>query len=270
MDINSDDVQDDKKSVSEEKGSQTGSQTGPQEQVGSAARSSDFRPEYRKKAIRSYVLRAGRMTEGQRNAFSRGWSFYGLKLDDGPIDAEIIFGRKAPLIIEIGFGMGDSLLQMASAAPDQDFIGIEVHPPGVGRLIASAEEQQITNLRVYLADATDVLNECIPAQSLQRLQLYFPDPWHKKKHNKRRIVQPQFVQLIRDKLEVGGVLHMATDWQHYAEQMLEVLEVAPGFKNTVAEQQYSPRPDYRPLTKFEKRGERLGHGVWDLLYQKID
>jgi tRNA (guanine-N7-)-methyltransferase len=166
--------------------------------------------------------------------------------------------------------MGDSLLQMASAAPEQDFIGIEVHPPGVGRLIASAEEQQIKNLRVYLADATDVLNECISPASIHRLQLYFPDPWHKKKHNKRRIVQPQFVQLIRDKLEVGGVLHMATDWQHYAEQMLEVLDVAPGFKNRVGEEQYSPRPDYRPLTKFEKRGERLGHGVWDLLYQKID
>ncbi len=269
MDINSDDLQDDTKPSTQD-GSQNGSQNGIQEHAGSAERSSEFRPEYRKKAIRSYVVRAGRMTEGQRNAFSSGWSFYGLKLDDGPIDAETIFGRKAPLIVEIGFGMGDSLLQMASAAPEHDFIGIEVHPPGVGRLIASAEEQQIKNLRVYLADATDVLNECIPSSSLHRLQLYFPDPWHKKKHNKRRIVQPQFVQLIRDKLELGGVLHMATDWQHYAEQMLEVLEVAPGFKNTVGEQQYSPRPEYRPLTKFEKRGERLGHGVWDLLYQKID
>ena len=230
----------------------------------------DIRPEYRKKSIRSYVVRAGRMTDGQRNAFENSWAQYGLKLTDGAIDTDDVFGRSGTKVLEIGFGMGDSLLQMAAAEPDTDFIGIEVHPPGVGRLIASAEEQKITNLRVYLADATDVLNECIPAQSLQRLQLYFPDPWHKKKHNKRRIVQPQFVQLIRDKLEVGGVLHMATDWQHYAEQMLEVLEVAPGFKNTVAEQQYSPRPDYRPLTKFEKRGERLGHGVWDLLYQKID
>ena len=230
----------------------------------------DIRPEYRKKSIRSYVVRAGRMTDGQRNAFENSWAQYGLKLTDGAIDTDDVFGRSGTKVLEIGFGMGDSLLQMAAAEPDTDFIGIEVHPPGVGRLIASAEEQKITNLRVYLADATDVLNECIPAQSLQRLQLYFPDPWHKKKHNKRRIVQPQFVHLIRDKLEVGGVLHMATDWQHYAEQMLEVLEVAPGFKNTVAEQQYSPRPDYRPLTKFEKRGERLGHGVWDLLYQKID
>ena len=260
MDINNDDLHG-------QPGAELKPETSPEDD---SARTSDFRPEYRKKAIRSYVLRAGRMTEGQRNAFSSGWDVYGLKLDDGPIDAEVIFGRKAPLVVEIGFGMGDSLLQMASAAPEQDFIGIEVHPPGVGRLIASAEEQQIKNLRVYLADATDVLNECIPSASLHRLQLYFPDPWHKKKHNKRRIVQPQFVQLIRDKLEIGGVLHMATDWQHYAEQMLDVLEVAPGFKNTVGEQQYSPRPDYRPLTKFEKRGERLGHGVWDLLYQKQD
>ena len=229
----------------------------------------DFRPEYRKKSIRSYVVRAGRMTEGQRNAFDTSWPFYGLKLDDGLIDAVAIFGRHAPLVVEIGFGMGDSLLEMAAAAPEQDFIGIEVHPPGVGRLISSAAEQQITNLRVYLADATDVLNECIPAASLRRLQLYFPDPWHKKKHNKRRIVQPTFIQLIRDKLEPNGILHMATDWQHYAEQMLEVMEEAPGYRNCVGEQQYSPRPDYRPLTKFEKRGERLGHGVWDLLYSKL-
>ena len=228
----------------------------------------EMRPEYRSKPIRSYVVRAGRMTEGQRNAFDTCWPFYGLSLEQGPIDAEAIFGRRAPLVVEIGFGMGDSLLQMAAAAPELDFIGIEVHPPGVGRLIAGAREQGIENLRVYLADATDVLKECIPDGSLLRLQLYFPDPWHKKKHNKRRIVQPEFVQLIRHKLGPKGILHMATDWEAYAEQMLEVLEAAEGFANTVAAEQYAPRPDYRPLTKFEKRGERLGHGVWDLLYAK--
>jgi tRNA (guanine-N7-)-methyltransferase len=235
MDINSDDIQDQpgaelKPESIPESGSDTSSLeiSSPESD---STRSSDFRPEYRKKAIRSYVLRAGRMTEGQRNAFSSGWDVYGLKLDDGVIDAEAIFGRKAPLIIEIGFGMGDSLLQMASAAPEQDFIGIEVHPPGVGRLIASAEEQQIKNLRVYLADATDVLNECIPNASLHRLQLYFPDPWHKKKHNKRRIVQPSFAQDIRQKLSEGGVFHMATDWQPYAEHMMEVMEPAPGYSN---------------------------------------
>lgn len=230
----------------------------------------EIKPEYRKKSIRSYVVRAGRMTEGQRNAFETSWPFYGLKLDDGQINAEEIFGRVAPLVVEIGFGMGDSLLEMVSAEPDKDFIGIEVHSPGVGRLINSARLEALPNLRVYLADANDVLNECIPTNSVHRLQLYFPDPWHKKKHNKRRIVQAEFIQLIRQKLELQGTLHMATDWQHYAEQMLEVMEEAPGFNNCVGEQQYSERPEYRPLTKFEKRGERLGHGVWDLLYSKID
>jgi tRNA (guanine-N7-)-methyltransferase len=229
----------------------------------------EIKPEYRKKSIRSFVVRAGRMTEGQRNAFETSWPYYGLQLDDGPIDAAKIFGRVAPLVVEIGFGMGDSLLEMVSAEPDKDFIGIEVHTPGVGRLINSARLEQLPNLRVYLADANDVLKECIQADSVHRLQLYFPDPWHKKKHNKRRIVQPEFIQLVREKLMPEGILHMATDWEHYAEQMLEVLEEAPGFKNCIGEQQYSERPEYRPLTKFEKRGERLGHGVWDLLYSKI-
>lgn len=230
----------------------------------------EIKPEYRKKSIRSYVVRAGRMTEGQRKAFETSWPLYGLSLDDGPIDSQAIFGRAAPLVVEIGFGMGDSLLEMVRAEPDKDFIGIEVHPPGVGRLINSAREEQLTNLRVYLADANDVLKECIQPASIHRLQLYFPDPWHKKKHNKRRIVQPEFVQLVREKLMANGLFHMATDWEHYAEQMLEVMEEAPGFKNSIGKQQYAKRPEYRPLTKFEKRGERLGHGVWDLLYSKID
>jgi tRNA (guanine-N7-)-methyltransferase len=230
----------------------------------------DIRPEYRKKSIRSYVVRAGRMTDGQRNAFENSWSTYGLKLADGAIDTDTVFGRSGPKILEIGFGMGDSLLQMAAAEPATDFIGIEVHPPGVGTIMNIAQSEGISNLRVYLADANDVLEECFPPQSIDRLQLYFPDPWHKKKHNKRRIVQPQFVQLVREKLRPGGVLHMATDWQHYAEQMLETLDEAEGFENIAGIGQYSPRPDYRPMTKFEKRGERLGHGVWDLIYKKRD
>jgi tRNA (guanine-N7-)-methyltransferase len=230
----------------------------------------DIRPEYRKKSIRSYVVRAGRMTEAQRKAYDTGWGDYGLKLADGLIDTDSVFGRSGTKVLEIGFGMGDSLLQMAASAPDTDFIGIEVHPPGVGTVINGAIAQEIKNLRVYLADANDVLEECFAPQSIDRLQLYFPDPWHKKKHNKRRIVQPQFVQLVRDRLRPGGVLHMATDWQHYAEQMLETLDEAEGFENTAGLGQYSARPDYRPLTKFEKRGERLGHGVWDLIYRKID
>jgi tRNA (guanine-N7-)-methyltransferase len=230
----------------------------------------DIRPEYRKKSIRSYVVRAGRMTDGQRNAFENSWSTYGLKLADGAIDTDTVFGRSGPKVLEIGFGMGDSLLQMAAAEPATDFIGIEVHPPGVGTIMNIAQSEGISNLRVYLADANDVLEECFPPQSIDRLQLYFPDPWHKKKHNKRRIVQPQFVQLVRERLRPSGVLHMATDWQHYAEQMLETLDEAEGFENIAGIGQYSARPDYRPMTKFEKRGERLGHGVWDLIYKKRD
>ena len=230
----------------------------------------DIRPEYRKKSIRSYVVRAGRMTDGQRNAFDTSWPTYGLKLADGAIDTDAVFGRTGPKVLEIGFGMGDSLLQMAAAEPETDFIGIEVHPPGVGTLMNTATAEGISNLRVYLADANDVLEECFASQSIDRLQLYFPDPWHKKKHNKRRIVQPQFVQLVREKLRPGGVLHMATDWEHYAEQMLETLDAAEGFENIAGIGQYSSRPDYRPMTKFEKRGERLGHGVWDLIYKKLD
>tara|TARA_B110001452_G_scaffold103231_1_gene85672 strand:- start:15900 stop:16595 length:696 start_codon:yes stop_codon:yes gene_type:complete len=230
----------------------------------------DMRPEYRKKSIRSYVVRAGRMTDAQRNAFTQGWPAYGLTLAAGAIDIDSIFGRVGPKILEIGFGMGDSLLQMAAADPETDFVGIEVHPPGVGTLINGAEALALKNLRVYLADANDVLEECFGAHSIDRLQLYFPDPWHKKKHNKRRIVQPQFVQLVREKLRPDGVLHMATDWEHYAEQMLETMEGAEGFENVAGAGNYSERPSYRPLTKFEQRGERLGHGVWDLLYKKID
>jgi len=228
----------------------------------------EMRPEYRKKSIRSYVVRAGRMTDGQRKAFETSRPIYGLKLADGAINADEVFGRAGPKVLEIGFGMGDSLLQMAAAEPDTDFIGIEVHPPGVGTIINSARMEGLANLRVYLADANDVLEECFAPESIDRLQLYFPDPWHKKKHNKRRIVQPSFLQQVREKLRPNGVLHMATDWQPYAEQMLETLSEAEGFENCTGSGQYSPRPAYRPLTKFEKRGERLGHGVWDLIFKK--
>jgi tRNA (guanine-N7-)-methyltransferase len=165
--------------------------------------------------------------------------------------------------------MGDSLIQMAAAAPESDFIGIEVHPPGIGTIMIAAKTQDISNLKLYLADANDVLDECIEDNSLDRIQLYFPDPWHKKKHNKRRIVQSNFVHQVRAKLACEGIFHMATDWQPYAEQMLEIMSEADGFENCAGADQYSPRPDYRPLTKFEKRGERLGHGVWDLLFRKL-
>lgn len=162
--------------------------------------------------------------------------------------------------------MGDSLLAMAAAEPDKDFIGIEVYPPGVGRLINNAGKVGVKNLRVYMADAVDVLNDCIADASLDRFQLYFPDPWHKKKHHKRRIVQPEFVRLICGKLKSGGLLHMATDWENYAEHMLAVLEAEAQLENAADEGRYSQRPAFRPETKFERRGQRLGHGVRDLLY----
>ncbi len=233
----------------------------------------ELKPEFRDKSIRSFVVRGGRLTEGQRRAFELAWPQYGLKLADGPIDLAESFGALKPLVVEVGFGMGDSLLEMAAAAPEQSFIGIEVHPPGVGRLINEAHQLSLNNLKVYMADANDVLAECLPDESIDRFQLYFPDPWHKKKHNKRRIVQPEFLRLISAKLKTGGILHMATDWQPYAEQMLELLEQFEGLENTStagngAQSGYCPRPEFRPETKFERRGERLGHGVWDLLFIK--
>jgi len=230
----------------------------------------DMRPEYREKSIRSYVVRAGRMTEAQRKAFEVSWPVYGLKLADGAINTDVVFGRTGQKVLEIGFGMGTSLIEMAVASPNTDFIGVEVHPPGVGTLMNNARIEDLSNLRVYLADANDVLEECFATQSIDRLQLYFPDPWHKKKHNKRRIVKSTFVQQVRAKLRPGGILHMATDWQHYAEQMMETLSEAEGFENCAGAGQYSERPSYRPITKFEKRGEKLGHGVWDLVFKKID
>lgn len=227
-----------------------------------------IKPEYKPKPIRSFVIRAGRMTEGQRRAFEEYWPTYGLSLFDGPQDFDQIFGRKAPRVLEVGFGMGDSLLAMAQAEPDKDFIGIEVHTPGVGRLVNSAGLAGVKNLRVYMADANDVLEDCITESSIDRFQLFFPDPWHKKKHNKRRIVNSAFIQTVASKLRPAGICHMATDWEPYAEHMMEVLSLATSFENTQSEFLFSPRPEYRPTTKFEKRGDRLGHGVWDLLFAK--
>lgn len=227
-----------------------------------------MRPEFKDKPIRSYVIRAGRMTEGQKNAFDRCWQQYGLSLFDGELNLQEVFKREAPLVVEVGFGMGASLLQMTEQEPEKDFIGIEVHPPGVGRLISEATDKNTPNLKVYMADAVDVLTDCIPAESVDRFQLYFPDPWHKKKHHKRRIVQPEFIELVRRCLKPGGVFHMATDWEHYADHMMEAMCLAPGFENISPEYHFAPVPDYRPTTKFEIRGERLGHGVWDIIFRK--
>ncbi len=221
------------------------------------------------RSIRSFVLRQGRMTSGQQRAFDELWPRWGLLRESGRLDQQQIFGRVAPLVFEIGFGMGQSLIAMAQAAPEQDFIGIEVHRPGVGKLLSGMVDAGIDNIRVYNDDAVEVLDECIDDASLAVVQIFFPDPWHKKKHNKRRLIQPAFVQKLRVKLKVGGFIHLATDWQDYAEQMLEVMSRAEGFRNQAGDG-YAPRPERRPTTKFEKRGERLGHGVWDLLFERID
>jgi tRNA (guanine-N7-)-methyltransferase len=221
------------------------------------------------RAVRSFVLRAGRMTEGQQRGLDEAWPELGLEIAAGMIDPAALFGRQAPLVLEIGFGMGDSLLQMARQMPEKNYIGIEVHRPGVGRLLNNARTEGLTNIRVYAEDAVEVLAQCIPDGSLDCLQLFFPDPWHKKKHNKRRILQPAFAQTVRSKLKIGGQFHMATDWENYAEQMMEVMSVAEGYRNSAGAGEFSPQPDFRPVTKFQNRGEKLGHGVWDLIFERI-
>ncbi|MCI2284762.1 tRNA (guanosine(46)-N7)-methyltransferase TrmB [Colwellia sp. MSW7] len=219
--------------------------------------------------VRSFVKREGRLTKGQERALNEHWESMGLNHSDGLLDTGSLFGNDNPIVLEIGFGMGKSLVEMAKAAPELNFIGVEVHKPGVGACIALAAEQGVQNLKVFEHDAIEVLADCIPENSLTTVQLFFPDPWHKKKHHKRRIVQADFVEAIRQKLIVGGVFHMATDWENYAECMLEDMQTAQGYKNLSATNDYVPRPDSRPLTKFESRGHRLGHGVWDLQFSKL-
>ena len=220
------------------------------------------------RTVRSFVRREGRLTPGQERALDELWPQYGIDEADGLIDLEQLFERKAPIVFEIGFGNGSSLAEMAAKQPETNFIGVEVHRPGVGHLLKLIEEQGLTNLRLACTDAVELLKHRIADNSLDRLQLYFPDPWHKKRHHKRRIIQPAFVNLLSQKIKPGGHLHMATDWQHYAEQMLDDLSQNDTFINCADSSGYIPRPDYRPLTKFEQRGQRLGHGVWDLLFER--
>ncbi len=218
--------------------------------------------------VRSFVKREGRLTKGQTAALEKCWPSMGLEHQQGLLDLTEVFGNSNDVVLEIGFGMGKSLVEMAKNNPQQNFIGIEVHRPGVGACLMEADEQGVSNLRVFEHDAVEVLADCIADGALAKLQLFFPDPWHKKRHHKRRIVQLEFAEKVRKKLKVGGVFHMATDWENYAEHMLEVMNAAPGYSNLSATHDYVPRPDFRPLTKFEQRGQRLGHGVWDLMFER--
>ncbi|WP_440053960.1 tRNA (guanosine(46)-N7)-methyltransferase TrmB [Pseudoalteromonas sp. T1lg65] len=218
--------------------------------------------------VRSFVKREGRLTKGQAAALEQCWPTMGLEHNDGLLDFNSVFGNDNDVVLEIGFGMGKSLVEMAKNNPDLNFIGIEVHRPGVGACLMDADAEGVTNLRVFEHDAIEVLADCIPDSSLAKLQLFFPDPWHKKRHHKRRIVQLEFAENVRKKLQIGGVFHMATDWENYAEHMLEVMSAAPGYQNQSSTGDYVPRPEFRPLTKFEQRGHRLGHGVWDLMFER--
>lgn len=221
-----------------------------------------------RREIKSFVRREGRLTPGQQKALDNLWPLWGIDEADTPLDLKTLFGRDNPKVLEIGFGNGASLAEMAANQPDHDFIGVEVHRPGVGQLLKAIDERELTNLRVADTDAVAFLKNRIADSALHRVQLYFPDPWHKKRHHKRRIIQPAFVGILAAKIEAGGTLHMATDWQNYAEQMLQDLSASNNFKNLGNSYGFIARPDYRPLTKFEQRGHRLGHGVWDLLFER--
>ncbi|TDP87928.1 tRNA (guanine-N(7)-)-methyltransferase [Aquabacterium commune] len=218
------------------------------------------------RSIRSFVMRAGRTTEGQARALSELGPKFVLPFTPQLLDLQATFGRKAPVVFEIGFGMGDATAKIAERLPDTDFIGCEVHEPGVGALLKQVGERGLSNLRIVQDDAVEVLKHMVPEGSLAGMHIFFPDPWHKKKHNKRRLIQAGFVANIVKHLAPGGYLHCATDWEPYAQQMLEVLSAEPELINTA--QGYAEKPAYRPLTKFENRGLRLGHGVWDLVFRK--
>jgi tRNA (guanine-N7-)-methyltransferase len=220
------------------------------------------------RTIRSYVQRAGRITRAQERALAELWPRFGIEATVTPIDLDAVFGRSAPRVLEIGIGDGETLLALAALHPECDLLGVEVHRPGVGHCLLGIESSGLTNVRLIAHDAVEVLERQLPDRSLDEVLLYFPDPWPKKRHHKRRIVQPGFAELLATRLKHGGTFRLATDWAPYAEHMLEVLRASPSFSNASATGDYVPRPTSRPLTKFERRGERLGHEVFDLEFRR--
>ena len=224
-------------------------------------------PEEHRRSIISFVLRQGHMTAAQQKAIDDNWVSVGVDFQNHAIDLNQTFGRNQPKVLEIGFGMGVATAEIAQRLPDYDFLAIDVHGPGVGNLCKLIAEQNISNIRVMRHDAVEVVEQMLSDGSLHGIHIFFPDPWHKKRHNKRRLIQQPFIEKLLPKLAQGGYIHLATDWEEYAVQMLEVLQSFPDkLQNTATD--YAPTPDYRPETKFEARGKRLGHGVWDLVFTK--
>jgi tRNA (guanine-N7-)-methyltransferase len=221
--------------------------------------------DHTQRRIRSYVLRQGRLTKGQEKALADHWSSFGIDYVPEALDLSGTFVRQESLkILEIGFGMGETTAAIAQSMPERDFLGVEVHTPGVGGLLKLIGEKSLTNVRIVQHDVVDVLNNMLSDASLDGVHIFFPDPWHKKRHHKRRLIQAEFVKLLCSKLKTGGYLHVATDWQEYAEWVLDILKVEPLLTNSAKD--YATKPAYRPLTKFENRGIQLGHGVWDLIF----
>lgn len=219
--------------------------------------------------IRSFVRRDSRITQAQQHAFDQLWPSVGLQLGEGLLDLDSVFSRIAPRVLEIGFGSGQSLLAMAASHPDQDFIGIETHRPGIGSLILGIQKQALNNIRIFYADAVEVLEQCIANESFDVIQIFFPDPWPKRKHHKRRLIQPSFVTLLVSKLKKNGTLHIATDWEHYAKDMMRVLSSVKELSNLAGDQQFSNRSSQRPIiTKFEQRGKVSGREIWELQFFK--
>jgi len=220
--------------------------------------------------IRSFVLRQGRFSEAQQRAFAQHWPRFGVDFHRSVRDLNALFARDAPKVLEIGFGNGEALRWAAQQDASRDYLGIEVHAPGVGRLLNALADDGSDHVRIYHHDAVEVLQHEIKDGAFEQIRIWFPDPWHKKRHHKRRLIQPEFVALLARKLHVGGMLHLATDWEAYAEHMWDVLDAAPEFRNQAGPRGYVPRPPWRVDTHFERRGVKRGHGVWDLLYTRIE